>query len=129
MSNWFTALVWPFAKLSFFILYIQLFRPIRWLRWAAYIGATINVLFYFSVVVATLAFTVPAPGETWLQTAYSPRQTKTLLMPIPTSSMSLVLDIYILLLPMTVVNTLQLTTKKKIGLIAVFLTGIRCVSS
>lgn len=124
MANWFTAVVWPFTKLTFFLLYIQLFHPIKWLRWAAYIGATINVFFYLSVVVATLAITVPTPGDTWLQTLHTPRYARTLQLAIPIASMSLILDIYILVLPTVVVNTLQLTTKKKIGLIAIFLTGI-----
>ena len=82
------------------------------------------MLFYFSVIVATLAFTAPAPGETWLEAVYSPRQARVLELPIPIASISLALDIYILLLPIAVVNTLQLTPKKKVGLIAIFLTGI-----
>ena len=122
-SNWVTTIVWPFAKLSFFLLYIQVFRPLKWLRYGSYAGAIVNVLFYFSILVATLAFTVPAPGQTMQQAVQSPRQNRALSVTIPIACVSLVLDVYILVLPIAAVSQLQLSTRRKLGVIAVFMTG------
>lgn len=63
----------------------------------------------FSVtLIPTLAFTAPAPGETLLQTAQSPRQVKVLDLALPIACMNLVLDLYILILPIAGVSKLQL---------------------
>ena len=126
--NWVTAIVWPFAKLSFFLLYIQLFRPMKWLRYCSYAGATVNVLFYASVLIATFAFTVPGPGQTLQQVVQSPREARARTLPIPVASMSLVLDVYILILPVAGVSQLQLPIRRKVGVIAVFFTGVMCVA-
>lgn len=81
-------------------------------------------MFYASIIVATLAFTVPAPGESFVKQMQSPRQAKALTSTLPIASMSLVLDVYILALPIAAVNQLQLSTKRKQGVIAIFLTGV-----
>ena len=115
LRNWVTAVVWPFAKLSLCLLYIQLFRPMKWLRYCSYASATVNILFYISVLTATLAFTVPAPGQTLQQVVQSPREAQARSLTIPITSMSLVLDVYILILPIAGVSQLQLPFKQKIG--------------
>jgi len=42
---------------------------------------------------------------------------------LPIACMSLVLDVYILLLPITAVQKLQLPFRRKMGVMAIFLTG------
>ncbi|PQE12378.1 integral membrane PTH11 protein [Rutstroemia sp. NJR-2017a BVV2] len=128
--NFFTTLVWPFAKLSFFILYHQLFYPNVWLRRLIYLGAYVNVGFYFGVLVGTLYYTAPHPGESWEETYLSPRYAGIFNMTIPIAAGSLFLDIYIFLLPIFGIWNLQLTTKKKLGIMIVFGTGLTaCVAS
>ncbi|PQE22364.1 integral membrane protein [Rutstroemia sp. NJR-2017a WRK4] len=121
--NFFTTLVWPFAKLSFFILYHQLFYPNVWLRRSIYLGAYVNVGFYIGILVGTLYFTAPHPGESWEETYLSPRYMRIFSMTIPIAAGSLILDIYIFLLPIFGIWNLQLTTKKKLGIMIVFGTG------
>ena len=122
-----TTIIWPFAKLTFFLLYIQIFRPIKWLRYCSYAGAIVNVLFYFSIFVATMAFTAPAPGQTILEAVQSSRQIKALSTSLPVACMSFVLDVYILLLPIAGVSKLQLPLRRKLGVMAVFFTGLTYV--
>lgn len=127
-TNWISAIIWPVIKMSFFLMYIQIFRPMKWLRYASYAGATVNVLFYISILAATLAFTAPAPGQTLEQSVQSPRQVRVLSLSIPIACMSLVLDVYILVLPIAGVAKLQLPTRTKVWVMAIFLTGLMCVS-
>ena len=96
----------------------------KWLRYSSYAGATFTVLFYASILIATFAFTVPTPGETLQQTVQSPRQARTVPLTIPIAAISLVLDVYILVLPIAGVSKLQLPIRRKLGVIAVFFTGV-----
>jgi len=128
--NFLTAVVWPFAKMSFFLLYLQLFSPILWLRYMIYFGAAVNILFYTSIVAATIYFTAPAPHESWVEAYVSPRYAGALKMTIPIASGSLVLDIYIFLLPIFGLYGLQMSPKKKFGIMIVFATGLSaCLAS
>jgi hypothetical protein len=95
----------------------------KWLRYCSYAGATINVLFYFSIFVATLAFTAPGPRQTWQEAFKNPREQGALKVTLPIASISLILDVYILVLPIAGVSKLQLQTRRKIGVMSVFLTG------
>ena len=96
----------------------------KWLRYCSYAGAIVNVLFYTSILVATFAYSLPAPGETMLEQSRSSRNLGSLRLTLPLGFMGLILDLYILVLPIAGVSKLQLPTRKKIGVIAVFLTGL-----
>ena len=115
------------AKLTFFLLYIQIFRPLKWLRYSCYAGITFTILLYTATLAATLALTAPGPGQTLQQTIQSSRQRKSINMTIYAGSFSLALDIYILVLPTAGVSKLQMPLRRKIGVIAVFLTGFTYV--
>lgn len=112
-----------FPKLTFFLLYLQLFRPIVWLRYASYVGATFTVLFYTALIIYTLAVTTPAPKQSWQEASQRPAQKAVLRPTVGLACVGLVLDIFILVLPITGVSRLQLSRKRKIGVISVFLTG------
>lgn len=132
-TNWLTALVWPFAKSSYFIMYLEMFRTVRWQRYANYIGLFVNWGFYTAVLVATLSFTSPAPGETWQESITSQRYAKMEAWIIPIASINLVIDMYILFLPIIPIVGLRLNAKKKLGVLSIFATGLlyvrtHCVS-
>ena len=99
----------------------------KWLRYMSYAGATVNVLFYLSVLIATLAYTAPAPGQTFLDAVTSVRMQGAFRLTLPIASMSLVLDVYILLLPIVGVSRLRLSNKRKFGVMIIFFTGIMYV--
>lgn len=108
-------------------MYIQIFRPFKWLRYSSYAGAIITVLFYFSILVATLTFTVPSPGQTLAEHQQTPREAKATQVTIPVGSVGLAIDVFILILPIVGVSKLQLPLRRKIGVMAVFLTGLMYV--
>ncbi len=122
--NWPTALVWAFAKTSFFLMYLNLFKPIDWLRIGCYIGLIVNWGFYMAVIAATLYYSAPGPGQTWLEGFHNPRYSKAFNMTIPIASGSLILDCYILVLPVGVVWNLRLDLKRRLGVLAIFATGL-----
>ncbi|KAF6238584.1 hypothetical protein HO173_003089 [Letharia columbiana] len=119
-----------FTKLTFFLLYFQVFRPLRWLRVSVYIGATLTCAFYGAASIAQLVFSVPRPGQTWLEHALSGEFNKADVLSVPLSAVGLGIDIALLVMPIAAVMRLQLPTKRKIGVLFIFMFGIlACVGS
>lgn len=103
-------------KNTFFIMYLYIFGPLRWLRICAYTAAAITTAFYISVTVAAFIFTIPRRGETWPEHFHSKDQLRSITLPVPTSSFGVVIDLVILLLPIIAVMQLQTTYSKLRGL-------------
>ena len=113
-----------FIKLTFFILYLQLFRPLKSIRLAIWVGAIVSTLFYTLVVVLAFIFTTPRPGENFATHLVSELEQKEIRLAIPQAGISVALDLYILILPIYSVWQLQLSRERKVGVSLVFLTGI-----
>ena len=115
-----------FIKLSLFVLYLEIFGRLRWLRYSALIGMIITGLFYFA---SAIIYAVPcSPRNGHNQTAYlqaivSPQCLTTRPMMVVIGAASVVSDLYLVILPLPAVWSLQLPFRKKIGVSAMFLTG------
>ena len=110
-------------KLTFFLLYLELFRPIKWLRYCAYIGATLSSSFYIAVTVAQFVFTTPKSGETWVDHILSGESSKGTSLTVLISAVGLVIDVYIFVVPLAAVSQLQLSPMRKLGVGLIFATG------
>ena len=120
---WMPTVVYLFLKNTFFIMYLHIFGPLRWLRLCAYIGIAFTSAFYIAVTVAMFIFATPRSGETWPEHLLSKEVGKTILLPVPISSFGVVTDLAILALPIIAVMQLQLPTRRKIGVSLIFMTG------
>lgn len=119
-----------FIKLTFFILYWSIFYPFRWLRYAILGGAAVVTGVYTGFLMYMLISDTPRPGQTWLEKAQEKRERGTsggVRSAMPIAVWCLVTDIYILLLPISGVARLQLSRKKRIALLTVFMTAIGSV--
>jgi hypothetical protein len=124
VSNSPAYIIWPCIKTTFFLMYLQLFRPLTWLRRCAYVGLVVVWVFYVAMGAAQLAITVPPSGQGWVESFASPGYLRTYKLCVPTASFSLASDVYILALPMLAVSHLRLSMGKKIGVTAMFSTGV-----
>ena len=99
-----------FTKLSLLFLYLRLFERNKLVRIGIWIGVGVCAVVYtiFMFVFIFLAETNPA--EVAFNHAFG--------------IVNFVTDIYILILPAVAIGSLQMRTSKKIGLIAVFTTGL-----
>ena len=113
-----------FVKLTFFLLYLQIFQPLRWLRISTYIGATALCAFYGACTIVQFVFATPTRDETWQSHTMSPDELKTNILSVPLSAVGLFFDIVILALPIAVVMHLQLPSRRKIGIALIFATGL-----
>ncbi len=105
-------------------MYLQIFGPLPWLRICVYVGLVVNWLFYTIVVISSFVYQVPNPGQTWQEGFTNKRYNDAFHWTIPIASGSLILDTYIFILPVIAILNLQLKIKKKLGVMAVFATGL-----
>lgn len=89
------------------------------MRIAIWVGLVFDFLIYWTGVGVATYYETPHPGETWINTLDG----RTLI-PLhwwqAQSALSIILDIYIFVLPLPAVAKLKLLIRKRISIIAVF---------
>lgn len=93
------------------------------MRLYIYIGAASTIAFYVAAGITQFVFSTPKPSETWISFALSGRMNQAKLLKVPVSVVGLAVDLYILILPIGGVWQLHLTTRRKIGVMLIFMTG------
>ncbi|KAF2475219.1 uncharacterized protein BDR25DRAFT_340071 [Lindgomyces ingoldianus] len=125
-----TPLTFLFLKSTFFILYLQLFELQNRLRIATWIGLGVTSLTYTILTILVFVYSTPKRGESWLAHQTTPNMHRQLQMSVPQSSIGLVIDLYILLIPIIGVYGLRMSTKRKVGVMLIFLSGLMaCICS
>jgi hypothetical protein len=112
------------VKLTLLLLYLRIFNPrnsARVLIWGAIVFIP---LFYIATVGALVKFYVPPKGDGWI--SLRPASTTNALNNIVAvqSIVGIVSDFYILFIPIWFVSGLQLPLGRKIGVSAIFLSGL-----
>ena len=116
-----------FVKLSFFILFLEIFNIKPLLRWLIYAGACVTTVFYVTTTIVLFALSTPPPGVSLAQkfaAFLEPGRSGFLDTVLAVGYFNLFTDFYILLLPISGVIRLQLPKRRKIGVILVFMTGL-----
>lgn len=114
-----------FAKLSIFLLYLRAFGPNRPVRYLTYLGIGINLAFHAGASFVYAYLCVPRPSETWLQGQTSHRcLDRATTMAYAQGIFGIVSDLFIWLLPLPVIWSLHMPLKKKVGVSAIFATGL-----
>ena len=88
-----------------------------------WIGATISVIFYVAVTITAFALTSPWPGESFFEEILSWHTHEFVQFSIPTGVIGILIDLYLLILPLPAVLNIQMSTAKKLGVLIVFMTG------
>lgn len=130
-NNYFTGMLLQmgqfFAKASIFLLFSQLFTIHRPMRMAIWAGLTLDILIYCPGFAVQTYYQAPHMGETWLDTLDG-RNIVPLAWWQAQSALIVVLDLYIFVLPLPTVARLQLPTRKRVSLIAVFSVALMLVN-
>ena len=108
-----------FAKVTFFLMYLDIFKPMRWMRILSSLGAIITAGFYTGILIANLVISVPR-HESWAQVAI---KEGSLVLAIPQAVGGLIIDLYILVLPMIAISKLQLSPRRRLGVNLIFMSG------
>lgn len=116
-----------FTKITIFLFYLQVFYPLRWFRIAALAGLGFTVVYYTAMSITWFVLSTPRPGETFAHHLLTPELFMQSKLVLPNAAIGLALDIYLFLLPIKAVMTLQLPRIKKIGVLVVFMTGFLAI--
>lgn len=115
--------VW-FIKLSLFQLYLHLFGTLRWMKWVVWMGLVVTGLFYLSITVAKLAMCAPRGSQTYIMAFSTARCSRAKVLGVITGVFNILSDLYLLISPVPAILGLNVRTPKKMGTLAVFMTGI-----
>jgi len=115
--------VMSFIKLALFLLILRIFSTLRWLRILVHLGATFNILFYFSGSIALVVLASPRHGQNYLEVLEGPASTHSKTLLIVQGVVNVVSDFYLLVVPLPAVWGLKLPLKKRFGILAIFGTG------
>ena len=120
-----TILPYIFIKLSFFLLYLQIFRPFLWLRICIIAGAVIVTAVYLAAIIGEFILQTPRPGQTWFEMFQASNADKGgANVTWALAAWALASDVYILVLPIAGVSRLQVSAKRRFGVIMAFMTGL-----
>ena len=112
------------AKLSLFLLHYRLFSTHKWVRYLVYIGITLTFVLYSTSLAINGYLCLPHHGENWILALLTSRcHRQIILVAYIQGPLNILGDVFLLLLPLPVVWKLQVSSQKKFGIIAIFLTG------
>jgi hypothetical protein len=113
------------VKTALLLLYLRIFRPCRKANIMIWAGIAFVVLFYLASVVAYLLLFVPYSGGDEAWALKSARNDMALLDVNATQGIiGTIQDLYILVIPIHMVAELHLARRRKLGVMALFLTGL-----
>ncbi|KAH6665544.1 hypothetical protein B0J14DRAFT_233604 [Halenospora varia] len=119
-----------FAKLTFFILYLQIFRPRKGLILWIWSGAIVTTGFYIATSIAQFYYLIPGSGQTFITKISTDPDSPSATVGVVASCFGIVSDFYLFFLAATGIWQLQMPKKTKLGIIGVLATGLlACVVS
>ena len=123
-TAWVSALALFFSKMSVLLLYVRLFTPTRKLRALIYFGILWTILINFTSIIVVAALCAPRQHESLSSLSSIQRCGQLQAWAVVQGSLNVILDFYILYLPVPVVWNLKMTQKRKLGVLAIFMTGL-----
>lgn len=123
--------VW-IIKLSLFLLLLEAFGSLRWLRHLIYTGILVTGIVHGSICIALAAACIPRHDNSklaYLTAISAPRCARNYYLNVWPGLFNIFSDCYLLILPLPAVWHLHLPTGKKVGITMMFLTGLAYVSS
>lgn len=112
------------VKIAIFLLYYRFFAIDRWTKIAIHIGMGVTSCFYPAMVIVGMVLCIPEPKQSWESMKTRERCSRVQALAEIYGVFGLVSDLYIFILPLPVLRRLNMSSKKKIGVTATFLTGL-----
>jgi hypothetical protein len=113
------------VKTTLLLLYRRIFRPSSKANIMIWLGIAFVALFYLACAVAYIILFVPRPGGNTAWGVMSHRTSMIILnLAAAQGVIGCMQDFYILIIPIHMVSELRLARRRKIGVIALFLTGL-----
>lgn len=112
------------TRLGLFIQYYRLFKVLRYVRITVYIVATAAAVVSIAFGIVTIVLASPWPEETLVDMILSKHFYTAVQFLIPSGALSLMVDLVLLILPISAVWSLQVSKRKRLSTLAIFAVGI-----
>ena len=113
-----------FAKSAILLLYLRIFNANKKMRYSIWFGLLWNFLLYSSgIPIATYYFT-PRIGQPWTVVAANVTCSVLSNFVLVQGVLSVVLDLYIFILPIPIVSKLPISLKQRLSILGIFGTAI-----
>lgn len=112
------------GKMANLLLLRQTFTISRPMRVAISVGMAITLVVYGAYIATISYHDAPHAGQTWDQYAASGKTIFPLYLGIAGSAVNVMMDIFILVLPLPIIYSLNMSIKRKVQLVAVFFTAV-----
>ncbi|KAI1479303.1 hypothetical protein F4774DRAFT_382596 [Daldinia eschscholtzii] len=126
--NFVVQLVMPlshsFSKAAILLLFLQIFTVDKKMRIAIFVGLAFTIVAYWPNLILVPVFSVPHAGETWESLVTNPRVRKMTPVGTEQGTLAVILDLYIFILPMPILASLNMNNTKRLHLIAIFGTAL-----
>ena len=113
-----------FAKSTIFLIYLRLFGIDEKTKYGAWFGLLWTSLLYWTGVPIQIYCSVPVIGREWNVVTVDKHYKILAIYFIVQGVLSVVLDLYIFVLPVPVILRLQMSQKKRLSILGVFGTAI-----
>lgn len=105
------------------MLYYRLFKPETPIRYSIIFGIALSFLVYFGNMTVVAIACAPGVGHPWDWTT-AVKCSRSTIFGFYLGIANVALDVFLLILPIPVILQLQLSTKKKFGVLAIFMVGL-----
>lgn len=102
----------------------QVFGLLRWMKICIWLGVIVCSGWYLTDVIVAFSLCGPSGGLNWLQSSKTARCLRLTSVGIAQSGFNVLSDFYLLIIPIPAVWSLQMPTRKKVGVCAIFMTGL-----
>ncbi|KAI0395441.1 hypothetical protein F5Y17DRAFT_198497 [Xylariaceae sp. FL0594] len=128
-GNTLQALAYFTSRLPILLLYLRLFGTRKSFRFAVYFAIAAAFGLYLTSIPLISYFCTPSPGGDWGSLDVFAKCKRLLDWALVQGSGDIALNVYILLLPVPPIMRLHMPLNKKLGILAIFLTGLLAVIS
>jgi hypothetical protein len=122
-----------FVKLNLFLLFRKVFKVVLWLQVLAYTGMIASFFLYMTLMALNAYFCAPRTGQDFTDYLLAMDSPQCLNNIKPTAvvgaALNIAVDVYIMIIPLPAVVALHLPLRRKLGVVAIFLTGSMLVTA
>ena len=106
------------------MLFLKLFGRLRWMRIAVWVGLISTAIFYAASFIVFFVLCGPSGGKDWLEASQTQRCQRSDIFGVIQGAFNVLSDFGLLLLPLPAVWALKLSVSKRLGVCAIFMTGL-----
>ena len=113
-----------FAKGAILLLYLRIFTINKKMRYCIWLGLSSNFLLYWSSIPIATYYGTPRIGQPWDVVAITETCANLTTYLVIQGTLSVVLDLYIFILPFPIVLKLRISLQQRLSILSVFGTAI-----